>query len=147
MPQCRYNSPLSVVFIKLNYINVGTAGGKSSPLTHLPPTFCPPDYSACGLNGPTNKTDKTSEIRKLTCCASGRSWDLSRSRRPGWGCSSARVGLGSTLDCLPFLGLSRQRLVKHQCVCPFGSVRSVPRPPRVLVSLTSRQRRNHELST
>lgn len=27
MPQCQYNNPPSVVFIKLNYINVRTAGG------------------------------------------------------------------------------------------------------------------------
>lgn len=135
MPQCQYNNPPSVVFIKLNYINVRTAGGDEQP----PPTP-PPNHPLllCRLNGPTNKTDKTSEIRKLVSCA----------RRERGGVELA-LWLAAWLRwCPTVFRLSRQRLVKHQCVCPFDSVRSVPRPPpRVLVSLTSRQRRNHELST
>lgn len=64
---------------------------------------------------PTNKTDKTSEIRKVARLLGGSVPD-----------EISKVGKRLSLclsGCLS-VWLSRQRLVKHQCVCPFGSVHS-----------------------
>jgi len=67
MPQWQYNNPQSAVFIKLNYINVRTAGG-GTPSLHQsspPPSIAQlPDSLPIAIE-PTNKTDKTSEIRKV----------------------------------------------------------------------------------
>lgn len=70
---------------------------KSSPPTHSPSYLPLPAITQLADSmGPTNKTDKTSEIRKLACSLSGRSWSWSWGWGWSWGCSS-----------LPGLGLAR----------------------------------------